>query len=105
MTPSQFFDALITAVKGNFIIDAGPGAIAFLQGMAKAPPATNPVQFQLYLAAQVATLNSTWAIALPNAVQADQAQIANSLAAEVQAALNASQAATAAAAAVPAKTS
>lgn len=86
MSPSQFFEMLIAAVKTNAIVALFPAAITFFQAMQKAPPLTSPLLYDLYLNAQVAQLNSTWAQAAPLALQADQAAISGSIAAQLQAA-------------------
>jgi hypothetical protein len=90
MTPSQFFDGLISAAKGALGKAVIPPAIAFLQSVAAAPPA-DTVQGQTAIVAaagqlQFALLGAV-AAGAPAFVQSEQQAIAGSLAGELQALL------------------
>jgi hypothetical protein len=86
MTPTQFFQGLVAATKADFLQAAIPPALTFLTAMKNAPSLATPAG-QLYAVAQAGVLQANLVAALPNLVQTEQAQIASSLAAELQALL------------------
>ena len=88
LTPSQFFDGLISAVKAGLVGAVAAPAITFLQAVEKAPPAdTLAGQAVLVAAAGQLQLGLVQGIAqgAPAFIQAEQASIASTFIAEVNA--------------------